>query len=106
LIHGDFARWNLRFRHGRLTGILDWEFSHLDDLAADFVWSWRGRYTDVIDGYQEVVRLDEHDLALLEPTRRAWILDGAAQVIRTTPPGQTPDLDWVIRLLDREPERF
>jgi Ser/Thr protein kinase RdoA (MazF antagonist) len=106
LIHGDFARWNLRFRHGRLSGVLDWEFAHLDDLVADFAWSWRGLYTDVIHGYQQVTRLDDHDLALVEPIWRAWTLDVAAHIIRITPPGEVPDLDWLMAMLDRKPEPF
>ncbi len=88
------------------SGVLDWELSHLDDLAADFAWSWRGRYTDVIHGYQQVTRLDEHDLALIEPTWRAWTLNVAAEIVQNTPSGEIPDLSWLIGMLERKPEPF
>jgi Ser/Thr protein kinase RdoA (MazF antagonist) len=106
LIHGDFSRWNLRFVRGQLSGLLDWEFCHLDDLVADFAWSWRGRYPEVIHGYQQVALLDEQDLALIEPIWRAWVLDVAVDIIRRTPPEQIPDFDWLLGMLDRKPEPF
>ena len=106
LIHGDFARWNLRFNKGRLTGLLDWEFAHLDDPMADFAWAWRGRYTAVIEGYEQVTPLGKLDRALIEPLWRAWVLDGAVHIICTTPPGEIPYLDWVMGVLNRIPEPF
>jgi aminoglycoside phosphotransferase (APT) family kinase protein len=104
LVHGDFARWNLRYRHGRLTGLLDWELAHLDDPLADFAWTWRGRYDDVVHGYRQVTPLDDRELALIEPTWRAWLLDEAAWILGNTPVSALPELAWLIAMLDREPE--
>ncbi|MBO0836818.1 MAG: phosphotransferase, partial [Actinobacteria bacterium] len=54
VIHGDFAPWNLLYRDGELSGILDFEASHFDVAVSDFALSWRGKYDGVIAGYQEL----------------------------------------------------
>ena len=54
VIHGDWTPWNLRFVDGRLSGILDFELAHFDHRIGDFALSWRGKYDDVIHGYNEV----------------------------------------------------
>src|SRR5204863_280281 len=54
IVHGDFTTWNLRFLDGRLSGILDFELARWDHRVADFTLSWRGKYDEVIHGYNEV----------------------------------------------------
>src|SRR5206468_1589114 len=36
VVHGDFTAWNLRYRAGRLSGILDFELAHWDHRVGDF----------------------------------------------------------------------
>lgn len=79
IIHGDFTQWNLLFEHGRLSGILDFELAHLDHRVADFALSWRGRYDDVIHGYNEVSRLEPEEWALITPMWWAFLIEGACQ---------------------------
>lgn len=52
LCHGDFQPGNLLFDNGRLTGIIDWELSHIGDQMLDLGWllmmgdtrSWHPRW--------------------------------------------------------------
>lgn len=39
LIHGDFGFHNLLVENGRLTGLLDWEFAHVGDIAEDLAYA-------------------------------------------------------------------
>jgi Ser/Thr protein kinase RdoA (MazF antagonist) len=103
VIHGDVVPWNLRFRRGQLTGILDWEFAHLDQRVADFALAWRGRHHEVVRGYEDESPLDDVERALIEPVRRAWLLDGARRVLERHADEGVPDLSWTIRQLRRRP---
>ncbi|HBY95564.1 MAG TPA: phosphotransferase family protein, partial [Chloroflexi bacterium] len=38
LIHGDFRVGNLLVTPDRLTGVLDWEFTHVGDPLEDLAW--------------------------------------------------------------------
>jgi homoserine kinase type II len=55
-VHGDFMPWNLLVRGGRVTGVLDFEKSHLEFHARDLAFAtWGGRFeADVVAGYQSV----------------------------------------------------
>ncbi len=58
VIHGDFTRWNVRFRGGRLTGVLDFDLTHLDTRAADLAMARAARSPELVDGYRaEAARL-------------------------------------------------
>ena len=63
VLHGDFTCWNLLFEHGHLTGVLDFEATHLNYRVADFALAWRGQQSDVIRGYEEVSPLSDLDQA-------------------------------------------
>lgn len=67
LIHGDFRVGNLLVTPDRLTGVLDWEFTHVGDPLEDLAWplvrDWRfgndalrvggvGRLDDYLAAYQ------------------------------------------------------
>jgi aminoglycoside phosphotransferase (APT) family kinase protein len=69
LCHGDFRSGNYMVEHGRLTGILDWEFASWSDPYEDLGWlcsrSWRfghnelevgglGDKTSLFDGYSSL----------------------------------------------------
>ena len=100
LVHGDFAPWNLRFTHGQLTGLLDFELAHQDHRVADFALSWRGKYDAVVEGYAEVTPLLPEEWALLTPLWWITLIDGACRDLAHG----TPDDGWTIRkLLLRSP---
>lgn len=100
VIHGDFTNWNLRFIDGKLSAILDFEFAHWDHRVADFALAWRGKYDEVINGYQEVAPLSEAEMALLAPCWWANLLDTAADLLRR---GARDD-GWIAKkLAERSP---
>jgi aminoglycoside phosphotransferase (APT) family kinase protein len=39
LLHGDFGFHNLLVHEGRITGLLDWEFCHVGDVAEDLAYA-------------------------------------------------------------------
>ncbi len=77
IVHGDFTPWNLRFIDGRLSGILDFELAHWDHRVGDFALSWRGKYDEVILGYDEVAPLAPEEWALITPLWWAQLIQGA-----------------------------
>lgn len=101
VIHGDFATWNLHFKAGQLSGVLDWEFSHVDHRVADFALSWRGHYTEVIAGYEEVSALEPPERALITPYYWLWILEGARDILLNNTGSSKPGLDWNVNTLLR-----
>jgi aminoglycoside phosphotransferase (APT) family kinase protein len=106
VLHGDFSRWNLLFEGERLTGILDFEATHLNYRVADFALSWRGEQDEVIQGYQEVFPLSELDWQLLVPCYWAWLFFGIGNEIQAMLAGKAPvhGFDWQVgHLLRRSP---
>lgn len=100
LVHGDFTPWNLRFRDGRLSGILDFELAHWDHRVGDFALSWRGKYDQVVHGYAEVSPLEPTEWELLTPLWWASLIETAC---RDLVAGVRDD-GWTIRkLLERSP---
>ena len=105
VLHSDFAPWNLLYEGKNLTGILDFDSTHLNYRVADFANSWRGYQDEVIHGYEEVQKLSDLDWELLVPTFWAWMFIGVKQAIKVTlvEKGDPPDFEWQVRhLLRRE----
>lgn len=105
VLHGDFAPWNLLYEGESLTGVIDFEATHLNYRVADFANSWRGYQDEVVEGYEEVSKLSELDRELLAPAYWSWMFMGVKQAIETalTEKGILPDLEWQVRhLLRRE----
>lgn len=50
--HGDFTRWNLLFAGARLSGVIDFDLTHLDSRAADLAMARAARTPAVLDGYR------------------------------------------------------
>jgi Ser/Thr protein kinase RdoA (MazF antagonist) len=65
-VHGDFSPWNLLVRRAEVTGLLDWELSHLDVLAADLAFARRGYHDDVVAGYHDHRPMPPAQLAALD----------------------------------------
>jgi Ser/Thr protein kinase RdoA (MazF antagonist) len=100
VVHGDFAPWNLRFKDGRLSGILDFELAHWDHRVGDFALAWRGKYDEVIHAYAEVAPLEPEEWELLTPLWWAQLIDAACHYIRD----RVRDDGWIVRkLLQRSP---
>lgn len=103
IIHGDFAPWNLLFVNDELTGILDWEFAHLDYRVAEFALSWRGKYDALVHGFDSLMPLADLEWELLTPIRWAWIFIGVEPFLRRVRAGELPldGLQWNIDQLLR-----
>jgi aminoglycoside phosphotransferase (APT) family kinase protein len=101
VLHGDFARWNLLFQDGRLSGVLDFEASHRNYRVADFVLSWRGDQDEVLAGYTQVHPLSELDSQLLVPVFWSWLFLGMKQHIGDILSGkaQPHGFEWQIKHL-------
>ena len=105
VLHGDFAPWNLLYESERLSGILDFEATHLNYRVADFANSWRGYQDEVIEGYETVSKLSDLERELLAPAYWAWMFIGVKQAIETAlaENDAPPDFEWQVRhLLRRE----
>ena len=90
VLHGDFTHWNLLFDGERLTGILDFEATHLNYRVADFALSWRGDQDEVIAGYEEVHTLTDLDWELLVPVYWSWLFLGVEREINAMLAGKIP----------------
>ncbi len=99
VIHGDFTPWNLRFAAGRLSGVLDFDITHLDLRVADFALSWRGRYDGVLEGYEQVSPLSDIERELLIPVYWAWMIAVALWSIEEG----NGDPEWAVAHLVRQP---
>ena len=100
IVHGDFTPWNLRFMNGRLSGILDFELAHSDHRVGDFALSWRGKYDDVVWGYNEVSPLEPEEWALITPLWWAQLIGHACRDMQAG----TSDNGWTLnKLLERSP---
>ena len=66
-VHGDFAPWNLRYKNGRVSGILDFELAHWDHLIGDFALSWRGKYNEIVRADAEVAPLKPEEWEAITP---------------------------------------
>jgi aminoglycoside phosphotransferase (APT) family kinase protein len=109
VLHGDFVARNLLFTDGgELSGILDFEITHLNVRVADFAMSWRGCYDEVIHGYEEVHPLDELDWHLLVPTFWALLFFGLKNLLQPMSEDQLRQVDfsWHIKLLSRRSALF
>ncbi|AZN38807.1 phosphotransferase enzyme family protein [Paenibacillus albus] len=100
VVHGDFAPWNLRFQDGKLTGILDFELAHWDHRVGEFALSWRGKYDEVVYGYDEVSPLEPEEWELITPMWWAGLIELACKHLKE----DSHDDGWIIRkLLERSP---
>ncbi len=98
VLHSDFAPWNLLYRDGDLSGVLDFETTHRNFVVADFALSWRGEADAVIEGYRSVRPLDEADLHLLTPVFWAWMFLGVVDALRAMHDGRIEPrrLQWTV----------
>ena len=103
VLHSDFVPWNLLYEGDSLTGVLDFDATHLNYRVADFALAWRGYQDKVIEGYEEVHKLSGLDWELLVPVFWAWLFIGVKQDIKKTlaEKGTPPSLEWQVKHLMR-----
>ena len=68
--------------------------------------SWRGKYDDVVFGFDEVSPLDDLEWELLTPIRWAWLLSFVENSIEEMRAGENEPrrFEWVVnQLLRRSP---
>jgi Ser/Thr protein kinase RdoA (MazF antagonist) len=103
VIHGDFAPWNLLWRDGRLTGLIDFDDVRLDLRATDLAIARRRDREGVVEGYRGCARLSDEEHVLLAPLWRAYTLRFVADLLRA--PVMTPQvndaLQWCARQLEQ-----
>ena len=102
----DWDLMNLLFENGKLSGLLDFEATHLNYRVADFALAWRGHHDEVIEGYREVRELSELDWQLLAPCLWSWLFAGVREEIEAMLAGTVPvhGFEWqVSHLLRRSP---
>ena len=100
LIHGDFTPWNVLFDEKKISGILDFELSHRDHRIGEFALSWRGKYDQVIHGYDAVSPLTPQEWALITPVWWAFLVELAYQNLSNE--GKIDK--WIIeKMLSRSP---
>lgn len=105
VLHGDFTPWNLCYEKGRLSGVLDFECTHLNLRVSDFALSWRGKDDEVVRGYREVTALDEREHQLITPAFWSWLMLGVARELQLMDSmTEPPRFEWTIaHLLRRTP---
>jgi Ser/Thr protein kinase RdoA (MazF antagonist) len=87
-IHGDFEPWNLLFKDGQLTGVLDFDQARRDALACDiapllmpFTPLAPNLARALLEGYQSVRPLSELEWELLPALVRAALLWWVAHLL-------------------------
>ena len=108
VLHSDFIASNILYDEDELTGILDFESTHLNVRVADFALSWRGCCDEVIHGYEEVHKLSDVDWQLLVPTFWSWLFIGVENWVERTSADELrqDDFSWQIKLLSRRSKLF
>jgi Ser/Thr protein kinase RdoA (MazF antagonist) len=86
LVHGDFAEWNVHYRHGRLAGVIDFGLTHQDTRPYELAIARTYRAPETADAYRgELARSDwplsELEEAAIRPVYRAFRLGLAASEI-------------------------
>jgi homoserine kinase type II len=76
-VHGDFASWNLHFEEGSLAGVIDFDLTHRDSRAWEFVLARVHEAPGLIDGYQRTatelgIPLARDELAAIGPLQSVF----------------------------------
>lgn len=106
VVHGDFTRWNLLFVADRLTGVIDFDLTHLDSRTADLAMARAAYNPAVLDGYRaEARRLgwpltsdEEAAVRLLDAAMRLGIVAWELYDLRVA---GVMDVDLVARQVQR-----
>lgn len=74
IAHGDLIARNVLFEDSRLTGVIDFDSTHVDYRAADLACARRSRHDDVVRGYLETSPLSDAELHSLGDLWEANVL--------------------------------
>ena len=66
VIHGDFAEWNVHYRHGRLAGVIDFGLAYLDSRPCELAVARTWRASEAIDAYRGELARNGWPLSTLE----------------------------------------
>jgi Ser/Thr protein kinase RdoA (MazF antagonist) len=103
VVHGDFVPWNLLWRDGQLTGLIDFDDVRLDLRAVDVALARRWNRDGVVPGYRARAGLADEELAVLAPLWRAWTLVFVADLLRA--PRLTKKVNHALNWCARELQR-
>jgi Ser/Thr protein kinase RdoA (MazF antagonist) len=83
IIHGDFAEWNVHYRHSRLAGVIDFGLAHQDSRPYELAIARTYRAPEAADAYRSELARSGWPLTALEeaaitPIYHAFRLDMAA----------------------------
>jgi homoserine kinase type II len=106
VIHGDFAEWNVHYRHGRLAGVIDFGLTHLDSRPYELAIARTYRAPHVIGAYRSELTRRGWPLSALEdaaitPLYHAFRLDMTAWELARGLQGGGYDLAAIERQLSR-----
>jgi len=103
IVHGDFIAQNLLFQDELLSGILDFDSTHLDLRAADVACARRSRNDEVVHGYLELVPLTTAELECMDDLWRAAVLRYALQIHNASVvrENRTAELEWCVNQLEK-----
>jgi Ser/Thr protein kinase RdoA (MazF antagonist) len=90
-------------QHSNLTGIIDFDSTHLDFRATDVACARRSRNDAVIDGYLDVSALSDMELRCLGDLWKANVLRYARELLHMMPTGAAAisELGWCARQLSQ-----
>jgi Ser/Thr protein kinase RdoA (MazF antagonist) len=83
VIHGDFAAWNVHYRHGRLAGVIDFGLTRQDSRPCELAIARTWRAPETAEAYRSELSRSGWPLSALEetaigPVYHAFRLDMAA----------------------------
>jgi Ser/Thr protein kinase RdoA (MazF antagonist) len=82
IVHGDLIAENLLFVGEQLSGILDFDSTHLDLRIADVACARRRRNDDVVRGYLEAGTLTDSEIDCVADAWRTSVLRYALQLLK------------------------
>ncbi len=83
VVHGDFAEWNVHYERGRLAGVIDFDFTHVDTRPYELAIARAYRAPEMADAYRAELAacgwpLSELEEAAIGPVYRAFRVGMAA----------------------------
>jgi Ser/Thr protein kinase RdoA (MazF antagonist) len=103
IVHGDLIAQNVLFQHSQLTGIIDFDSTHLDLRAADIACARRNRNDAVVVGYSDVSTISGAELRSVGDLWKATVLRYAWELLHdmTNGPAVASELAWCAKQLEQ-----
>ena len=101
VVHGDLAPTNVLHRRGMPVGIIDFDLTRSDLVAAELAWTWRRRHDEFLRGFEEVRVLSRPGTCPDPSGVWASALDACAVEATWQQHGQESQrVDSILRMLD------